>query len=354
MNQKRLLAIDTFFHTVEDTVVLSNISPVNLTAIEKALRKRIHNPSFEYKNPKDVWEEYLHVLDVIQLQDTPLERLLNKKRIELITKIKMLLDRSNDNFTKQSIKIYGKPSKTLLTKAYKILELEKEVPPEKIDAKSAEKMLKKAFKEMNLKWKLVKQQRMASAVISPSTRTLILKKKARFTKRFVERLIVHELGTHALRAENGRLQPYKIFQHGTAHYLATEEGLASYNEEMAGCSSRSIMRAYAGRVVAVEYALTHSFKETYKYLLKFFASKTAKILTLRAKRGLLDTSKPGAFTKDILYLKGYFQIKQFVKKGGDIRQLYIGKICVEDLEEIKTLTSLGVNLKPVFLPAHLQ
>ena len=40
-----------------------------------------------------------------------------------------------------------------------------------------------------------------------------------------------QFGVHVLRAENGDLQPFKIFKNGLANSLSTEEGLATYMEE---------------------------------------------------------------------------------------------------------------------------
>ncbi len=67
----------------------------------------------------------------------------------------------------------------------------------------------------------------------------------------------------------------------------------------------------------------------YTALCDYFDQEDAFTLTLRVKRGLGDTSKPGAFTKDYLYLDGYYHVKEYVRKGGSLHALYTGKIGIE-------------------------
>ena len=59
----------------------------------------------------------------------------------------------------------------------------------------------------------------------------MLKEGVSFTEHRLQGVIAHEIMTHIYRLENGRRQPYAIFALGTAQYLATEEGLAIYNQK---------------------------------------------------------------------------------------------------------------------------
>ena len=95
------------------------------------------------------------------------------------------------------------------------------------------------------------------------------------------------------------------------------------------------MKTYAGRVLANDLSLKNSFCAVYNSLLEYFPKNDAWTLTLRAKRGLSDTSKPGAFTKDHIYLKGFLNVKKYAERGGDIKKLYIGKIGIEHVPLLK-------------------
>ena len=148
----------------------------------------------------------------------------------------------------------------------------------------------------------------SKACINKADKTLYIKKNSFFTGQFLKRLVVHEIGTHILRYENGLQQPFKIFSLGFADYLSTEEGLAVVNEEMHNCLTRSTLKTYAARVVAVSKALKCNFRETFNYLEPFVGKDNAFDITLRVKRGLGDTTWAGAFTKVMVYLKGYFEV----------------------------------------------
>jgi len=157
---------------------------------------------------------------------------------------------------------------------------------------------------------------------------------------------------NSLAAENGKQQPYKIFNRGLANYLETQEGLAMYNCEKVGSKPfRENYKAMA-HVIAINKALSGSFVEVFEKILAFGLSmEQAFRSALKAKRGMADTSKPGAFTKDYLYWHGYHLIKKFIESGGEIADLYIGKISLNDVGEIRKMEKLQ---KPKYLPNWLK
>ncbi len=151
---------------------------------------------------------------------------------------------------------------------------------------------------------------------------------------------------------NGSLQPYQLFQRGLADYLATEEGLAVYNQERTEFGETEKKYWPASSVVGIYRAMYGSFADVYAELVKLgFSMDRAWKVALKAKRGLADTSKPGAFTKDFVYFKGHRMILDFIEKGGDLRNLYYGKINMNDLDIVKKVKGLK---KPTFLPTYLR
>lgn len=338
-------AIDNFFDAVSSRLSYYLIDPLN-AARQESLFFKGQDINFRYRPiPKDLFE-MKGQLEALTIPKTVIGNLLSAKRKELIKKVNLLTAIGTDNFSQASINLYGKPDKTLVKKAYKLMELEEEDDNLTIKTAETHKLLKDFLKKSGLKYKIRKKEMTASAGIYPSLKTLYLKKKDRFSQKFVKRLIVHEICTHIFRAENGRLQPLKIFFHGFPGYLVTEEGLTTYNEEITGLLTNKTRKNYAGRVIAVDYALSHSFKETFSHLNNFFNRDTAFKLTLRAKRGTKNPKKSGAYTKDHIYLKGYYLIKNYVKQGGDLKKLYVGKIRIKDLDFIKKLDLK----KPIYIP----
>jgi len=162
---------------------------------------------------------------------------------------------------------------------------------------------------------------------------------------------VHEIGTHILCAENGLLQPYKIFYYGTSNYLKSEEGLAAFNEDRFGVLSTNALRNYAGRVLAAHHVLKKSFTEVVDELKAYFPTKTAYRLTQAAKRGCGNTAQPGGCTKGQVYLKGYLELKELDEKGVDLSWLNYGKIAHEYLDVYPKLQGL---VKPKYMIKNLK
>ena len=64
--------------------------------------------------------------------------------------------------------------------------------------------------------------------------------------------------------------------------------------------------------------------------------------------------RSGGFTKDSVYLRGLVNLVKYLRKGGELYPLLIGKISIEDIPVINELLSRKV-LKPILLtPGYLD
>ena len=72
-------------------------------------------------------------------------------------------------------------------------------------------------------------------------------------------------------------------------------------------------------------------------------------MTLRVKRGSGRTENPGANTKDHLYLQGLLNVKEYLRKGNEIEDLYYGKLACNEVEMAKKDFEL---VKPKYLPNY--
>lgn len=353
---RRQISYDEFFAKVTSEIKSFIFNPTNLqSAKNKFLRKGV-SPQFEYQEVPDKNKMYQDVLESFCVHEKSGAKFVNDLLVnqhkELNKKLKLCSSVGKSSFTKSSISLYGKPKGSLIHKAEELLSNDY-IPHKKTKIHSDEviKELRTGFRSLGITgWKIRKDDMLNSASVVPTKRTFKLRKRERMQKHYVHRLVAHEIGVHVARYENGCLQPLKLFKTGFPGYLATEEGLAMYSEEVCGVLSKSIMRNYAGRVLAVNYALEGGFNEVYSNLLEFFDKNVAYKLAVRAKRGLFDTTDAGGFTKDYVYLKGYFDVKKFAKKS-DVRDLYVGKIGVKDLSGIKKLRSI---VQPKYIPGYFS
>lgn len=169
-------------------------------------------------------------------------------------------------------------------------------------------------------------------------------------------MLYHEVGTHALRQINYEQQPWfrQKKKYGFSEYLLTEEGLASLHSLLPH-SYKSAFNV-ALRYLAVNYAQRHSFTELWQLMEKYVDDFERRwIVVLRQKRGLIDTSQPGGFTKDLVYFQGLVEVWQWLKaRDFDITDLYYGKLAKEDVEKAKSLNPTFEPQLPSFFTLNIN
>ncbi len=337
--------------------LLNHLKPTNLKdEHNKFLVDPTYNPQFEYNALKFDPNNLYARLKRIEYPDSPIGILWRKKVDEIKRKIELLEVRGSDSFTAKSIHLYGAPDQHILREAVKeIVSMPESFPSTSkiLSTKEAKKLFEQAIEDNGLKgWSVKIKADMVSDAIAGKENSVMLREGATFSEDRIKGTIAHEIETHVFTAMNGSQQPYKIFQRGLADYLMTEEGLAVYNQERTESSETEKKYWPASSVVGIYTALHGSFADVYAEIIKHgFSVDRAWKVALKAKRGLSDTSKPGAFTKDFVYFKGYREILDFIQKGGDLRDLYIGKINLADLDIAKKVKGLKA---PLFLPSYLR
>lgn len=345
---KEILKTDELLDLIACDIDMTLINPTNAEAIKETYSGK--EPEFIYHNPPSfvVVQEQLKRLT---FPKTPEGKLLEEKKDYLLLKTELLRNIGTKKFASISKKIYPLPSKKLIEEAKKILAENNSKKAPKVELHDACEELQDCINQLGIPWEVKRADMIASALVVPSKRILYIKEKKQFSKRFIDRLKIHEIGTHAVRAENGRLQKLKVFKLGFADYLSTEEGLAAYNEEKFGLLDRTVLRTYAGRVMAIHYAQKHTFTEVAEKLMEWFPKKKAITIALRAKRGVSSGSDRGGFTKDSAYLRGYLALKEYEAQGGDFTPLYYGKVSLESLPILQKMKWLK---KPKYYPEMIK
>ena len=298
----------------------------------------IYNPQLQFKKKR----VDKNIIQTLRLADISLKndyygiKKLYKEKIEQkIHELSYFRLWGKEESTTHVIKAKGKPTKTLVNQAKEFCRnYERQtIKFTRLSPKEVGDELKKEVKKLTGNTIKVRYQPLFNKMnINAAQNLITINKNEEFKSIEVERLKVHEIGTHYLRYYNGDLSDIKILRTGTANYIEIEEGLAAYMEELKGVATDAQMYIYAGRVIATHYSLTHSFYEIFSILKQYnFKDSDAYAITLRAKRNLKDTSLPGGFTKDYVYFSGYQKVKEYAKNNS-LKKLFIGKIKLEDLE----------------------
>jgi uncharacterized protein (TIGR02421 family) len=334
--------------------VLRYINPVNSSDIAKTYVQRTkiprHNPRYRYReldfDPEHTKVELLN----LPIVDSELGRIYRSKRDEVFNTICMLESRTTSEFLDRSRLLFGTADKKTLLKAEEWLATAAEQPEaEQFDAREARSRLESVVRKQKFLCD-VRVRKYLSSDAAAGEASVALRKGASYSQNDIDALAVHEVQTHVLRSRNGEMQPFRaLFFHGfprvdhpASGYLATEEGLATFNEELAGVLTNRRRRLLAGRIKAV-YLMDKeelSFAEIFSELVHRheFTRQEAYTICERVFRG-------GGYTKDHIYFSGYEQVRELWEASPEgFELLYMGKIGVRHLPIVKRLFKEGQGI----------
>ena len=327
--------------------LLAYINPRNLKE-QKALflSNPEFNPRFFYRDLNFDFMGMKNELSKIPVVDHELYPMYARKIEEIKMRIGLLENRGDALYTEFSEKVFGKVTRHIYQEALKFLKENSSNPKDEsviLDTKQSVDILKKFMDRNRLShWRI---QYLEDAVVDmqiTKKESVLVRKGATFQKNRLEALLAHEIGTHVFRFENGKRQPLEILQQGTAQYLTTEEGLAIWNQNQLGLSLGEKYLTPALQIVAIFMAKKMGFQDLFHYMQSTFdvSEELAWKLCLKTKRGFTDTSQKGAFTKDSIYFIGNREIEKFIKRGGEIEELYIGKVAIAELKIVQKIKGL--------------
>ncbi len=166
----------------------------------------------------------------------------------------------------------------------------------------------------------------------------------------IEALLAHEVGTHVVTYVNGRAQPFRQLAIGLPGYDELQEGMAVLAEYLVGGFSRPRLRLLAARVLAAHRMLEGGdFVEVFRELDRAhdFAQRTAFSVTMRVFRG-------GGLTKDVVYLRGLRGVLDYLREGGALEPLLVGKLGPDHIPIIEELQWRKVLHPPPLRPRYLE
>ncbi|XP_077159213.1 putative tyrosine carboxypeptidase MATCAP2 isoform X2 [Paroedura picta] len=172
---------------------------------------------------------------------------------------------------------------------------------------------------------------------------------------WLEGMLRHEIGTHYLRGINNNSQPWNNWagrrKHGLKPINPTEEGLASIHSVLFR-KDPFLWRA-ALLYYTVYQASRMSFSELFQDIGRFVRDPNTRWdYCVRAKRGWTDTSQPGCFSKDQVYLDGILRILRYRQTIDFYLLTALGKVSYEDVERLKEFAVCENMRVPHFLQDH--
>ncbi len=333
---------------------LLQVSPVNTQSSWLAFERNRFNkaPQFVYRPlsiDPSMAKRRLYKIPIERIEDPTLAKLFREQQLELDRKFTMLIDRGTPRFLYGSLQLYGNVDDSLMKVASELL---KQLPPHSRDESSgksvnASEFANRAIQELDhfrktvpdCHSKVVLRKDISGLMVSSGN--LLIGTNIKIPATRVEALIAHEIGTHVLTFINGKTQAFQQLYTGFPGYDELQEGLAVLSEYMVDGLTGTRMRLLAARVVAARQMIDGaSFVDVFRELNKVygFERRTAYSITTRTFRG-------GGLTKDAVYLRGLIQLLEYLKKGGELEPLFVGKISAEHVPIVKELQWRKV-LKP--------
>ncbi len=340
-----LSADHLLFETASKCRLLTLARPLNEVEARVEFLAGRGNPKLIYPAPTPV---EVAALERLRLPRTTLGGWLENQRRQLLAVASALSGKAS--LTQVSRQIYGSPGPNLEAAARCILqELPVELPNQWERLPWVRNELRAALRDCGLEqWKISVSPGNWTAA-RPLAQEIVVTRYGPVPAGTARRLAVHEIGVHALRAQNGFDQPLKLLGYGVPGYEATEEGLAVYSEVWTGTADARILRRYAARVLAVS-ALDRglTFAENFEELVALGLTEAQSWSTvLRARRG-------GGLYKDHIYLEGLFKILGHLRDGGSLESLYVGKVGLQHLDELQQGLAEGWLNPPARLPWFLE
>ena len=316
-------------------IVPTNLDNEKKTFLFHKVQGKIYNPVFTYAQNENAVS--ISELERLKNQFSLLNEKFSQEYIELITKdiawINGFGQRTKIGFNNFLSDLFGKPSEDLLQKSHDILMNYKKYPEiEKcISSEDALHLFSNELKNKGFNnWTVSIENSAAGVTVESLKQNIKIKSDFYFSKITIDRLFVHEIGTHVRRSENGKKQDSLLYRYGFPNYIETEEGFAIYNEECYGMLSEFDKLRYALRVVACNKTFEMDFYSLQSFLSIYLSESEAFDMAARVKRGFVNTDSLGGYTKDKIYLSGYYIVKKLGQL--ELNKLMIGKIGVKQLQ----------------------
>ena len=300
----------------------------------------------------------LFEVPIEKIEDPTIAQLFREQQLELDRKLTMLIDRGTPNFKYGSLQLYGTVDKSLLKQSKEILN---QLSPRSRDESSgisidAQTFAKRATQELDYFRSALPESRSKVMVreditgLMVSQGNLLIGEQLKISETRMEALIQHEIGTHVLTYLNGKSQPFRQLYVGLSGYEELQEGLAVLSEYLVGGLTSPRLRLLAARVVAADLMIDGaSFVEVFRELNKVygFERRTTFTITMR-------TFRCGGLTKDAVYLRGLVKLLEYIKKGGKLESLFVGKIAAKHVPIVQELMWRKVLHPPPLQPRYFM
>lgn len=361
-NEEWLIQAEKVFDSINKEVSFNKyIMPINLRKEnnkfkENYVSQKLYNPKYIYRDTSNIDFEVLYKkLNELSFPCSAIGKIYEEEKKVKYYSLKLFENiGKEDMVTNIGNKMHGIPNKSHIKKAEEFLNLASKQEVKEYTAEELSERVGKCLEAYGFQWEInISYEMPAKVSVNPAKKIVYINGNQKFSKGDIGRLCVHEISTHVLRMENGSCRKYDIFKNGTPNSLATEEGLALYNEEISGNMNTDMLKLYAARFISAINMNNMTFYEMVKEIESYIGLDNAIYVVARIKIGLEDTSKHGGFVRDYVYFQGYIDVKNAIEKDRALyEKLYYGSIGLEDINVLEEAIQKAIISKKVILPNY--
>ncbi len=329
-------------HWFAKFTAIAHISYVDLLVLDPAertqqrdlfLRGEIENPYFTYPKLRDFnfaqkksqLENLLSEIEREEKNEWVREayvRVLAEKmaHVDLLEAV----SRGDDAmFAKISVQEFGDYSSEIINQN----EFFKKLPPVElgyVQADEIEARFRAAFVDYKIEgWNIVRDTENTNAFVhlNQETKTLFIPQSRRISRTHLEALVRHEVGVHIIRRKNAENTNLQLLTLGLDHYIKGDEGLGKYEESQVYPQAfwPSIQNYLGVALVKGVDGKPRTFRELFEFFTEYLSAAenpAADAWTRVEKifRGTTGQSRGLCWTKDVMYLNGYYDILEVIKK----------------------------------------
>lgn len=241
---------------------------------------------------------------------------------------------------------------------------------EKYAAADIIEIFKKAIAELkNQDWQIIEEPT-AKSSLSVDYETMTVRVPPTMEKNLqgVVKGIVHEIGTHALRFENGERSRLKLLGLGLDRYSVGEEGVAKVRENAYYGEMESYYPSDSHLAISLAYGLDgkkRNFREVFEFLkvYQYFlawekdqkntmtveqagarAEDKAWSRCVRTFKGSAGQTPGVCFTHDVIYSKGSIAVWDVLGKNPEeLRRISVGKYDPANVRHLWVLERIGIS-----------
>jgi uncharacterized protein (TIGR02421 family) len=342
--------------------LLLTVTPVNADSAYRSFQrsKKGRPPRFQYRPltvDPSLLKRRLFDIKIEQIEDPTLESLFREKRNELELKLSLMADRLTPRFLPTGVALYGRVDDRSVELARSVLanidgpnrgRRTRRISGEDFAAAAERELATYRSVDPSITPQVHLRDDVSSLMVSAGN--LLVGRGMAIPQERVQALLQHEVGTHVVTYWNGRAQPLRLLASGLARHDELQEGLAVFAEYLVGGLTAARLRTLAARVLAARAVADGAeFNDTFRLLVDDvgISERGAFGIAMRVHRG-------GGLVKDAVYLRGLQGVVEYVRRGGRVDTLLVGKIAPEHTAIIEELQRREVLRTPPLRPNFLN